>query len=346
MNIIISPILFIKFVILINSVIKLIDEVKDITLDIIMTFGPAINYIFQALKFYNTKSSIGFSNYICLVTMMAHTTKIFFWFGKRYIYTLLIQSILVIIIQLFIIYLSVKYKKKKETDSNSIIPEKKNFCCELFDCSKTFKIKLIWRWDKAIEFYKFYFIIIAIFTILLFICGIKNQIYANIVGYINLLMELLSCLPQIIELYRTKNQRNLSKLMVYLWLIGNLIKIYYNYHNFSPVQLILGAGVQVFFNLILIGQIIYYYRKNKNENLLEEINIKDNENYINEGEEFIEENFNAIFNCDDGDIEEDNKEINTKKEEKKISGIFEEEGENEIYEEMIHNIISNQITND
>ena len=84
----------------------------------------------------------------------------------------------------------------------------------------------------------------------------------------------------------------------------------------------------------------------QNENLLEEINIKDNENYINEGEEFIEENFNAIFNCDDGDIEEDNKEINTKKEEKKISGIFEEEGENEIYEEMIHNIISNQITND
>ena len=110
----VSPKFFVNFVTFINSLLKVFNGVKYITLDIVMTFGPAVNYIFQAMKFCKTKSSIGFSNYLCLVTMMAHTTKIFFWFGKRYVSTLLVQSILVILIQLYIIYLSVKYKKKQK----------------------------------------------------------------------------------------------------------------------------------------------------------------------------------------------------------------------------------------
>lgn len=280
----VSPKSFVNFVTFINSFLKVFNGIKYISLDIIMTLGPAVNYIFQAMKFHKTKSSIGFSNYICLITMMAHTTKIFFWFGKRFVITLLFQSILVILIQLYIIYLSVKYKKKTERDSFTLLISRKkktvckkikNWFFELFDFSKTFKFKLIWKWDKTIEFYKFYFSIVASLTILLFIFGIKNKIYANAIGYINIVMELLCSLPQIIELYRTKNQRNLSKLMVILWLIGNLVKIYYNYYNKSPLQLLLGAAIQVFFNIILIGQIIYYYRINEKENLYEDVNIND-----------------------------------------------------------------------
>jgi hypothetical protein len=54
--------------------------------------------------------------------------------------------------------------------------------------------------------------------------------------------------------------------MVFLWFCGNVVKIYYNYYNETPLQLILGGYIQVFFNIILIGQLIYYYRKNKQEN--------------------------------------------------------------------------------
>jgi hypothetical protein len=54
--------------------------------------------------------------------------------------------------------------------------------------------------------------------------------------------------------------------MVFFWFCGNVVKIYYNYYNETPLQLILGGYIQVFFNIILIGQLIYYYRKNVQEN--------------------------------------------------------------------------------
>ena len=89
--------------------------------------------------------------------------------------------------------------------------------------------------------------------------------YSFTLGLLNLFLEMLCSLPQIIEMYKTKNQKNISKIMVLLWLLGNSIKVYYNIYNKSPIQLIIGAYIQVFFNIILILQIIYYYFMNNSD---------------------------------------------------------------------------------
>ena len=230
-----------------------------------MTFAPATNYVFQALTFQKTKSSKGFSSYLCLVTILAHTTKIFYWFGERYKYTLLVQSILVIIILFYILHLFLKYKEKTEvylpstfSINKEIIDKKEKVkkCIYSFvNFKDTFNPYLIWRWDKLIEFYKFYFFIILALLLCLLIFGVKNKIFTKIIGYLNLILEMLCSLPQIIEMYRTKNQRNISKMMVIFWFGGNLLKIYYNYYNNSPLILLIGSYIQVFFNIILIGQL-------------------------------------------------------------------------------------------
>jgi uncharacterized protein with PQ loop repeat len=264
-----------------DSLINILTIVKNISLDIFMTFAPATNYVFQALTFRKTKSSKGFSSFLCLVTILAHTTKIFYWFGERYKYTLLVQSILVIIILLYILHLFLKYKEKPQAVTPSTAPnnkekiskkEKVKKCiCSVVSCKKTFNPHLIWRWDKLIEFYKFYFFIIMVLLLCLFAFGVGNKIFAKIIGYINLILEMLCSLPQIIEMYRTKNQRNISKIMVIFWFSGNILKIYYNYYNNSPIILLIGSFIQVFFNTILIGQLIYYYQMNKKESLTKKI---------------------------------------------------------------------------
>ena len=255
-----------------DSLINILVIVKNISLDIFMTFAPATNYVFQALTFRKTKSSKGFSSFLCLVTILAHTTKILYWFGERYKYTLLVQSILVIIILLYILHLFLKYKEKPEVSNPSTVSinkeiiskkEKVKKCIySVVSCKETFNPYLIWRWDKLIEFYKFYFFIILFMSLCLLIFGV-----AKIIGYINLILEMLCSLPQIIEMYKTKNQRNISKIMVIFWFGGNILKIYYNYYNNSPLILLIGSCIQVFFNIILIGQLIYYYHWNKKESL-------------------------------------------------------------------------------
>ena len=247
--------------------------IKTIILDLFMAFGPTLNYVFQVQKFKKTKSSKGFSKNVCLVTVLSHTLKVFFWFAKKFKYTLLIQSILVIIMQLYLIYLVIKFKDEGNEIKNIVDKTcskldnfKKIVNENLFNWSETLNRKLIWKWDNIMEYYKFYFIIIFLLSIFSFVLGIGNKFYASIIGLTSVFLEMLCSLPQIIEMQKTKNQRNISKMMVLMWLNGNIIKIYYNTINHSPLQLIIGSYVQVFCNFILIGQIIYYYQLEHSEN--------------------------------------------------------------------------------
>ena len=297
--------------------------------------------------------------------MLAHTSKIFFWFGERYVYTLLVQSILVIIILLYIIYLCVKYRDKPQNNaSESSSPDDNNtniisckestkiFFCDLFSCTKTYNPHLIWRWDKSIEYYKFYFVIIAILTGLLFAFGVENKLYAEVLGYMNLFFEMLCSLPQIVELCLTKNQRNISKLMIFFWFCGNVVKIYYNYYNEAPLQLIPGGYIQVFFNIILIGQLIYYYRKNtQDENAKKDPKEKTSDEHNDDNSEShisivrktdVSDNDESESNhllVDDknkniGEVKED-KEVKLKKERKNDIGEESEDNEEENDNELI-----------
>ena len=263
---------------------------KDIFLDLFMSLGPSLNYLFQAKKFNKTKSSKGFSNFLCLVTILSHTLKVFFWLGKKFKYTLLIQSLLVIFTQLYLIYLVIKYKD--ENISQDLIyknNKKEKIKCEnLYNWSNTFNRKLIWRWNNVIEYYKFYFFIIFILSVFSFILGIKNKYYINIIGTLSVFLEMLCSLPQIIEMQKSKNQRNISKIMVFMWFTGNILKIYYNTANKSPIQLIIGSYIQVFFNCILIYQIFYYYIKNEREGINNGIN-----NYNYKELQFVNEKDNS-----------------------------------------------------
>jgi len=253
-----------------KQIIPIIKFIYGILLDLFMTFAPSLNYLFQAQKFKQTKSSKGFSIFLCLVTLLSHTLKVFFWFGKKFKFTLLLQSILVINMQLYLIHLCIKYKELKISTSSvsllynnkNLLPNKfklKNFIKSSMDCTKTLNSTLIWRWNTAIEYYKFYFLIIFTLSALSIYFGINNIYYINVIGIFSVFLEMLCTLPQIIELHKSKNPNNISKIMVFMWFSGNILKIYYNTVNNSPMQLIIGSYIQVFFNIILICQMFYYY---------------------------------------------------------------------------------------
>ena len=239
---------------------------KEIFLDCFIVFCPIINYSFQVLKFKNTKSSKGFSTYLCLLNLLSNTLKIFFWFKEKFRQALLIQSFSVIIMQLYLIYLCVKYKEhgqdyeqENKNDMNSIINNKEIFC----NWKETLNYKLIWKWNNIIEYYKFYFLFIFLLSIFYICCN--DNYYIHIIGTLVIFLEMLCSLPLIIEVHKTKNQKNISKIMVLMWFAGNIFKVFYNIYNNSPIQLIIGTYIQLFCNIILILQLIYYYYKDTGE---------------------------------------------------------------------------------
>ena len=162
---------------------------------------------------------------------------------------------------LYLVYLCIKFQEK-EPNYGEIINENNSsdntIKRKLNNLKNIFNLKLMWKWNDVLEYYIFYFMLVSLLSIShLFFSN--YDYYSFSVGFVSMFLEMFCSFPQIIELYNTKNQKNISKIMVSMFLLGNSIKVYYNIYNNSPIQLIIGAYIQVFCNVILIAQIIYYY---------------------------------------------------------------------------------------
>jgi len=276
----------------------LINYFIDLTLIIV----PSIAYLFQIIKFNKTKSSQGFSKYICLLIFLGNLLRIFFWFGKKFKKTLLYQSLLTIIFQIVLVHYFMKYQNKKlylqdikvPSNNKQLKLEKKNninliknyiaayfsktFKPKMFNLSKIFNLKIFWNWQEEIEYYKFMVLFFCIFSILFSI--LKNyDLFLQIIGSLSASFEALSGFPQVIENCRTKVTKNISFLMVICLLFGDSFRFGYNLYYKLPFQLSLGMGIMAFFDSILVFQLIMYrnndfkqLEKHQDKKQIDEIN--------------------------------------------------------------------------
>ena len=271
-------------------------------IDFAMIIAPSLTYVFQIIKFNKTKSSQGFSKFICLLIFLGNLLRVFFWFGKKFKKTLLYQSILTIILQIILVHYFMKYQNKKLYLQDIKVPstnkqlkiEKKNninliknyiaayfsktFKPKMFNLSKIFSIKIFWNWQEEIEYYKFMVLMLIILSILFSIFR-KNNLFLQIIGSLSASFEALTCFPQVVENCRTKVTKNISFIMVVCWFFGDSFRFGYNLYYKSPVQLTVGMGIMVLFDSILVMQLIMYrnndfkeLEKHQNKKQIEEIN--------------------------------------------------------------------------
>ncbi len=316
---------------------KLSFTFKDFVLliiDFLMIIGPSIGYFLQSLKFKQTKSSKGFSKSLCLIIYFSQVLRVFFWIGKPFKITLLYQSILIIIFQIYLIHLWVKYhgikkpEKKGNQENDLNFYENKQIIEYLIDWSDTISPNKIWNWTSQIEYFKFMSLIVFFLLIISGVLGIHNVFLTNIYGTISVLAEVLTLIPQIIVSCKTKNSGNLSTSMVALWAIGDSCKFVYNIIYKSPIQMIVSGGFQIFLDFFCLIQILCYKDKkklNKNDNTKVEISsnikvIQEKKHDMNilgqrlnpdpvqkNGEEFNKDNNNNVNNSNNVNSENNNK---------------------------------------
>jgi uncharacterized protein with PQ loop repeat len=272
-------------------------------MDCTMILAPLLTYFFQIIKFYKTKSSKGFSKYICLLLFLANILRIFFWYGIHFKNVLLYQSIGVSSFQIILIHLCIKFQEPKKNlpeikninENNTNLENKnninlvKNFIFAYF--SKTFKPKyfkwlycskicnpsLFWNWPDEKEYYKFMTFITLLF---LFLCSSfkKYKSFFQLIGIFSALFETFICVPQVVTNCRTKFTKNISFMMIICWLIGDSFRLFYNINYSAPKQLIIGIMIQLIVNSIVLIQLILY----RNNNFKEKERINSNKKQIEE----------------------------------------------------------------
>jgi hypothetical protein len=95
--------------------------------NILFIFGPNLAFISQISNFRISKSNKGFSKKTTLLILLADIFRIFFWLGKRFEKTLLIQSFVSIFMQLFLLYECLKVSNEDNFISISNKKENNNF---------------------------------------------------------------------------------------------------------------------------------------------------------------------------------------------------------------------------
>ena len=297
-----------------DGALKILEQIVIILIDIFMVIGPSLGYLIQSLKFKKTKSSKGFSKSICLIIYMSQILRVFFWIGKPFKITLLYQSILIIIFQVYLIYLWILYhdiKPKNNINKNNQVNDKKEIIEYIIDWSDTISPNKIWNWTSTIEYYKFMLFIILILLLICGVVGIHNPILVNIMGTISVITEASTLLPQIVVSCKKKNASNLSMTMVALWSLGECCKFIYNIIYKTPIQMILSGGVQIFLDFFCLFQIICYRNSNPHYRTTDEINetmspIKSSKKVqqINQFMNKLEEKFNEENDNENNKVEQ------------------------------------------
>jgi hypothetical protein len=213
--------------------------VQQILLEIFQVmniFFPSIPFVFQIRKFFINRSSIGFSRNISLILITSSVLRIFFWFGKYFHWTLLVQSFLLIFTQVFVIEVAIKFSNKKE---------------HLYPWSKI-------EWDRTLCYLTFLVIFILLLEIISVFFTFQNIIYVESLGTLSSIMEAFLPIPQIYENFKRKSTENLSNVLVGCWILGDSMKTFYYYISKAPIQLLVSGLVQIVLDLVVILQICIY----------------------------------------------------------------------------------------
>ncbi|KAG0334663.1 hypothetical protein BG000_008133 [Podila horticola] len=236
-----------------------------------MVIGPVTGYFHQYYTMYKMKTSMGFSSVTCGVLIIS-----------RFDDALLYQSILMTVVQLFLLELCVRYypwtvqipapvthsnpsriassgNNSSSTGPNVITTRASRFQSSGWYKDHAFYWNNFWNWPTIAPYYLF----LAGFTLLiglsLLIIG-NTPFYVALLGLAALGIEATVPLPQAIQNYRSKSTAGFSPAILLMWVIGDSFKTYYYITTHAKYQFI-GCGIiQLCIDLVIIGQTIIYSR--------------------------------------------------------------------------------------
>ncbi|KAH8926223.1 hypothetical protein BT69DRAFT_1311854 [Atractiella rhizophila] len=227
-----------------------------------MAVGPPLAFIYaesdcrdQYLSIIRKKSSAGFSVDVCGVLLFANTTRIFFWLGERFELPLLIQSILMIIAQLALLWVCVRYKPSSDYEALSTLPTASEPSGLEPMVSRKF-----WNWDNYGTYIEALAAFIA-FQSMAFLLLYRWRTYIEILGFVALGLESTLPLPQLITNFRRKSLEGFRWTVLVGWFGGDSFKLLYFLLKKAPVQFIACGAFQLSVDILIVGQ-AFLYRNN------------------------------------------------------------------------------------
>jgi hypothetical protein len=205
-----------------------------------MAVGPPLVYADQAFSIIKNKDSTGFSRDVCAILLIANITRCFFWLGDPFETPLLVQSILMILAQLALLYICILYRPRTSPETLGSSTRPLSF----------------WQWPTYTQYIEFLAGYILCQTILFLIFG-RSKIFVGGLGFVALGLESTLPIPQLISNYKQRSLYGFRMSTLVGWLGGDSFKTVY-FMQKTPLQFQICAIFQLSVDVAILVQRITY----------------------------------------------------------------------------------------
>ncbi|UKZ57855.1 hypothetical protein TrVGV298_011716 [Trichoderma virens] len=202
-----------------------------------LILSPIISYGDQAISMQRKKTSAGFSLDIPLIMLVASLFRIFYWPGARFDASLLIQSLIMVGMQVALLKIALDHRpapsnKGGEAGLPFATPPEGLFTQRPYN---------FWQWRSPKPYWQF--------IVYLFIGLLAGEVvvssmtpgyyptYSELVGIIGLSVEAILPIPQIIANAQSKSCKGFRVSVLASWIGGDAMKIYWFFTATSEIPL-------------------------------------------------------------------------------------------------------------
>ncbi|KAF8536409.1 hypothetical protein BDD12DRAFT_890245 [Trichophaea hybrida] len=175
--------------------------------------SPITSYGDQIRSMHSSRSSQGFSLDTPLIMLVASILRCFYWLGAEFETSLLIQSILMIFVQLTLLKVALDHRPPEVSQPFSM-------------ATNTPRPYRFWQWRGQRPYWEF----LAYFTlstaVLQLVFG-RSGVWVNVLGYVALGIEALLPLPQVLANQRSRSCQGFRVSVLVSWLVGDAMKMVY-----------------------------------------------------------------------------------------------------------------------
>lgn len=214
-----------------------------------MATSPLVPYVAQYFEMQKSKTSEGFSPFVCLILLAANILRVLFWVGKRFDTVLLVQSLLLIVFMFVLLELCVRLRSKSY-ESHSLLDG--------------FSWATFWNWDDFASYVTF--IAGATFVVgLLTVLFLHSSLYVELLGFCALATEATLGLPQVLRNHKKKSVAGVSNTLIASWFLGDIWKTFYFVSIGAPAQFVYCGIVQVAIDCVFAYQVYTYTIGNRKQ---------------------------------------------------------------------------------
>ncbi|KAF8582772.1 hypothetical protein K439DRAFT_130660 [Ramaria rubella] len=202
-----------------------------------MAVGPPLVYADQTYSIVKKGDSTGFSRDVCAILLIANITRCFYWLGDPFEFALLMQSIFMIVAQLFLLYICLRYRPRLSPENLGTSSRPLSF----------------WQWPDYRNYIEFLAALILCHTIAYLILG-RTQWYIQTLGFLALGIESMLPVPQLISNFKQRSLWGFRLSTLIGWLGGDSFKTAYFFVQRSPLPFKVGAIFQLSVDVGILAQ--------------------------------------------------------------------------------------------